>query len=104
RKEEGVRHGVKEVAGVTGQGINGQVAGDDDGNGVEDGAVHVAGGMDDHIPQIVALPVPKAEFAIDVLHHHHRAVNDDPEIDGADGEQVRRDIVLVKNDEGKKER
>ncbi len=32
--------------------------------------------------------MPRAEFAVDVLHHHDRAVDDDAEIDGSNGEQI----------------
>ncbi len=47
---------------------------------------------------------PLGDFAEDVLHHHHGAVHDDSEIDGSDGEQVRRDVAPVEADERKEQR
>ena len=38
--------------------------------------------------QVVFLAFAQAQLAVDVFHHHHRAVNDDAEINRADGEQV----------------
>ena len=49
----------------------------------------------DHFIQVVLLPLAIRQFAIDVLHHHDGAVNDDPKIYGADREQVRIDVMRV---------
>ena len=46
----------------------------------------------------------QGEFAVDVLDHDHGAVDDDAEIDGADGKQIRGDVVRVKHDEGEEQR
>ncbi len=70
----------------------GMIAGDDDGDGVEDGPLHIVRGGADHIPDVeVLFPVARGEFAEDILHHDHRAIHDDAEIDGADGEQIGRE-------------
>ena len=44
REAHGVRHGMKEFSGRTAESINGEISGDDDRDGIEDGAVHVASG------------------------------------------------------------
>ena len=54
--------------------------------------------MTNHVAQVVALPVAQAELAIDVFHHDHSPVNDDPKINRANREQVRRDVVGMQND------
>ena len=43
--------------------------------------------------------VAPRELAVDVLHHHDRAVHEDAEVDGADGEQVGRDVPEIEADE-----
>ena len=53
--------------------------------------------------QLVALSLPQREFTVDVLHHHDRAIDDDAEIDGADGKQVGGAIVRMQNNEGKQQ-
>ena len=53
--------------------------------------------------QVVVLAVALGEFAIDVFHHHDGAVDDDSEIDGADGEQVGGYAACVQEDEGKEQ-
>src|SRR5262249_8268988 len=68
--------------------VDGQVTGDDDGDGIEDGAVDILGRGDDHLVQLVTLAAADGEFAIDVLDHDHGAVDQDAEVDGADGKQV----------------
>ena len=45
-------------------------------------------------------PVAQRQLAIDVFHHDNRAVDDDAEVDGSDGEQVGGAIVRVQNNEG----
>ncbi len=86
------------------QRVNGQIAGDDDRDRIEDGTVHVLGRCQDDFVQVIALAFAQRQFAVDVFHHHHGAVNDDAEIDGANGEQVGGDIVRVQNDEGEQQR
>jgi hypothetical protein len=44
------------------------------------------------------------QFPVDVLDHHHRSVDDNAEIDGSNGEEIRRDIMCVQHDEGKQQR
>src|SRR5258708_39965972 len=48
REAHGVRHRVKEFSGGPGERVNRQIARDDDGDGIKDGAIDVArGGKDD---------------------------------------------------------
>ncbi len=56
-----------------------------------------------HVVKFVLLPVARGQLAVDVFHHHHRAVDDDSEIDGADGKQVRRDAAPVQENERKQQ-
>ncbi len=76
-----------------------QITGEDDGHGVKDWAIHISSRGQNHFVQVVGLPFPQRQFAIDVLDHDHRAVDHDSEVDGADGEQVGRDIMGVQHDE-----
>src|SRR5271169_4491689 len=48
-KSEGhsVSHRVEKFSGGTSEGVNGEVPGDDDGDGIKNGAVNVAGGSED---------------------------------------------------------
>ncbi len=44
------------------------------------------------------------KLAVDVLHHDHGAVDDDAEVDSADGEQIGRAVVGVQHDEREEQR
>src|SRR5215471_13159294 len=79
---------MKELSSRPGESVNRQVPGDDDRDGIKNGAVDVAGGGEKHVVEFVFLAVAKAQLAVNVLHHDDGAVNDDAEIDGANGEQV----------------
>ena len=48
--------------------------------------------------------VSSRELAIDVLHHHHRAVDENAEVDRADRQQVRRNVPQVETDERDQQR
>ena len=64
-----------------------------------------AAAVDDDLAQIgTRSPCRARELAIDVLHHHHRAVDEDAEVDRADGEQVRRNVPEVEADEREQQR
>src|SRR4029077_8294227 len=104
REAHGVRHGMKKLARGTGEGVDGQVTRDDHGDGIKYRAVDVAGGREDDIGQLVFRAVPQAEFAVDVFDHDDGAVDDDAEIDGADGKEIRGFAGQVKEDESKKQR
>ncbi len=56
-------------------------------------------GLADHIQQLVLLATVRRQLAEDVLHHHHRAIHNNSEINGPDREQVRRDVSPVQADE-----
>ena len=104
RKGHGVRHGLKKAAGRPRKGVNGQVAGDDHGDGIEYGAFHVACRRPDHVEQVVLLFAVGGHFPKNVLHHHHGTVHNDAEIDRPDGQQVRGDVPPVQADEGEQQR
>ena len=48
--------------------------------------------------------MPQRQLAEDVLDHHHGAVHEDAEVDGADGEQVGRHVREVEADEREEQR
>ena len=50
------------------------------------------------------VPWRSGDLAEDVLHHEHRAIHQDAEIDRADGEQVGRGVLQVETDEGEQQR
>ena len=54
--------------------------------------------------QVVALAFARAQLAEDVLHHHQRAVDENSEVDGADGKQVGRDSSRMQKDEREQQR
>ena len=85
----GVRHGMKKLPRRTAKRVDRKITGNDHRNGIKDGPVHVASGRQDHFCEVVFLPSAKTQLAVDVLHHHDGAVNDDPEVDGADGKEIR---------------
>src|ERR1700676_980182 len=103
RKGHGVRHGVEKFAGGASESVDGKVTGDDDGDGIENGAVDVAGGGENHFVELVSLSMTEAELAVNVLDHDDGAVNDDAEVDGADGEKVGGFTGGVKKDEGEEQ-
>ena len=47
--------------------------------------------------------VSRGQLPEDVLDHYHGAVHDDSEIDGADREQVGRDVPPVQANEGEQQ-
>src|SRR5277367_1556404 len=95
---------MKLFSGWAGERVNRDVSGDDDGDGIENGAVHVFRGGEDHFVQIVFLALAQAEFTVDVFHHHQRAVNDDAEVNRADGEQVGGDAARVQKNKREQQR
>src|SRR5215470_17938285 len=99
----GVGHGMKEFAGGAAQCVDGQITGDDDGNGIKNGAVDVARRGQNHVGKPVWRAIAQSEFAVNVLDHDDGAVNDDAEVDGADGKQVRGFASPFQENEGKKQ-
>src|SRR5260370_41693815 len=53
REAHGVRHRVKEFSGGPGESVNRQIARDDDGDGIKDGAIHGAPGGKGDVRQFV---------------------------------------------------
>ena len=104
REGHGVGHGMKEFSGGAGERVDRKVSGDDDGDGIKNGAVNVAGGVQKDFVELVVLAVALAEFAIDVFDHDDGAVNDDSEIDGADGEKIGGFAGEMQKNEGEEQR
>src|SRR5258708_12010707 len=103
REGHGVGHGMEEFSRGAREGVDGEVSGNDDGDGIKNGAVDVAGGSEDDVAEFVLLPFAQAELAINVLDHDDGAVNDDAEVDGADGEEVGGFAGGVQENKGKKQ-
>ena len=97
------RHRAKNMAFDPGQREQRQEPGDDDRGGEKDRAVHFAGGQGDRAQfaaerQNSAHPVKHAtakslagilaQMAEDVFHHDHRGIDNQPEIDRADRQQI----------------
>ena len=87
-KRHGIGHGTEELPGGARERVDGKITGDDHGDGVKDGAIHIARRGQDHFAKIKSLAVAGAEFTVNVLHHDDGAVDDDAEINGSDGEQI----------------
>ena len=100
--EQGERHGVghrlEEPSRRTAQHIDGQVTGDDDRDCEEDRPLDVVRRVANDIHQTVIFAGPRSPFAEDVFHHHDGAIDDDSEIDGADGKQVGGNVTPVQAD------
>src|SRR5579875_101313 len=103
-ERHGVGHGMKQFAGGPAERVNRNISGNDYGDRIKDGAVHVGSGGENHIVELVILAGAQTELAINVFHHHERAINDNPEIDGADGEQVGVHAFGVQADKREKQR
>src|SRR6202011_891324 len=95
---------MKELAGRPAKSVDGDVTGDDHGDGIKNRTVHVFRCGEDHFVQVVCLAFTLAELAENVFCHYKRAIDDDPEIDGADGEQIRSDIMRVQKNKGEEQR
>ena len=81
---------MEEFASGTGERVYRNVPRDDDGDGVENRAIDVARGVQQNFVEFVVLAMAFAQFTLDVFDHDDGAVNDDSEIDGADGEKIGR--------------
>src|ERR1700757_1985925 len=103
REPHGVRHRMKQFSSWAGECVDGQITRDNDSDGIKDRSIDVARGCKNYIRQFVIGAVAQAEFAVDVFDHDDGAVNDDAEIDGADGEQVRGFARQIKKDEGEQQ-
>src|SRR5271165_5868413 len=83
------------------QRIDGEITGDDDGDGIKNGAIHIARGGENDLVEFIFLAMAEAELAVNVFNHDDGAVNDDAEVYGADGEEVGGFTGGVEKDEGK---
>ena len=113
----GPRHRPEDVAFDAAQGEQRQERRDDDGGGKEDRPRHVGGGREDGmalhahggvVGDMALLGFRKRgglrQPAEDRLHHDHGGVHDQPEIDGADRQQVGGFAAQHQNDDGEKQR
>src|ERR1700747_3064398 len=73
------------------------------GSVIENGPVHVARSRQNHFGKPVLLPFAKAQLAVDVLDHHDGAVDDDSEVDRADGEKICRLSGQVQKNKGEEQ-
>src|ERR1043165_1436333 len=73
---------------MEGERIVRNVRGDDDGDRIKNGAIHVTTGVEQHLMKFGILAVAFGKFAINVFDHDDGAVNDDSEVDGTNGEEV----------------
>ena len=96
--------GWKSLPAGPGERVDGEVSGDDDGDRVKDGTVDVTSSGEDNFVELVVLSLAQAELTVDILDHHDGAIDDDAEVDGADGEKVGGFAGSVKKDEGKQKR
>ena len=94
-ERHGVRHGLEQLARWPGEHINRQVPGDDHRDRIENRPLHVARRRPDHFDEVQMrrptrsagiLFVAGRQLAENILHHHHRSVHDDAEIDSPDGQ------------------
>src|SRR5271156_5610637 len=99
----GVRHRVEQLSRGAAQRVNRDVTGDNHGHGVENRAIDVLGRRHDYFLQIILLPFAETQFAVNVLNHYQRAIDDDPEVDGADREQICGHAIGVQKNEGEKQ-
>ena len=104
RERHGFRHGMEQLSRRSAQRVNRQIPSEDDGYGVEDGAIDVLRRCQDDFVQVVALPFPQRQFAVNVFDHDHGAVDHNSEIDGADGKQVGGNVVGVQDDKREQQR
>src|SRR5580704_2671447 len=79
---------MEEFSGRAGQRVNRKITSDDDSDGIKNWAVDVAGSLKNDFFQLVFCAVAQPKLAVDVFHHDDSAVDDDAEVDGADGEKV----------------
>src|SRR5260221_14118750 len=103
REGHGVGHGMKKFTGRAAESVDRKIAGNDDGDGIKNGAIDIARSVQENFVELVILAMAFAEFSVDVFNHDDGAVNDDAEVDGADGEQVGGFSGEVQEDKSEKQ-
>ena len=101
---DGPGHGFEEATLDGLEGEDGQVGGDDDEDGVEDGALDFLGGVADLVADGLVGVLVVAEVADDVFDHDDGSVDDHAEVKGAEREEVGRDVAEVEADGGEEQR
>src|SRR5208337_5065347 len=84
--------------------VNRQIACQDLGDRVKDWPIHILRGRENDFVQLIVLSFSQRQLTVDVLDHDNRAVDDDAEINGANGKQIGGTIVGVQNNKGKQKR
>src|SRR5277367_6655801 len=88
RDRHRVRHWLEEFCRRTGERVNRQVAGNNDCDGIEDGAVDILRRREDDFFKVVTLAFALTQLAKDVFHHHESAVNQNPKVDRSNRKQI----------------
>src|ERR1019366_5603720 len=94
-------HGMEETAFHSLQSEDGEIRGDDDKNGEENRTLDFVGGVGDDLHQRAMFIHVRLDVAKNVLDHHDSAVDDHAEIESAQRQQVRGNVVQVQQDGGK---
>ncbi len=103
REGDGPGHGFEQAPFDALQREDGQVGGDDDGDGVKHRALHFVGGVEDLLFHGAAA-VLAAQMANDVFHHDDGPVDDHAEIERAEREEIRGDAFQAEAGGGEQER
>src|SRR6266851_2623595 len=94
---------MKEFSGWSSERVNRQIAGNDDRDGIKNGAIDVSRGVQQNFVQLIILALAFAKLAINVFHHDDGAVNDDAEVDSADREKIGSFAGKVKKNKSKQQ-
>ena len=95
---------MKQFSGRPAQCINRDITRDNHRDGIKNRAIHVFRGGKNYFLQVVFLALAQTQFAINVFDHHQRAVDDDSEIDRANGQQICRHVMRMQENEREQQR
>src|SRR5262249_33223049 len=95
---------MKQFSGRAGERVNREVACNDDGDGIENRAIDIARGSQNHFLKFVFFAMAFTQLAVNVFDHDDCAVNNNSEIDGAYREEVCGLASGVKENESKQKR
>ena len=84
REDHRVGHRREELARRPLKNVDRQEGRDDHRDGIENRAVHFGGGVRNDFHDLEWLAVARGDPAVDVLHHHYRAVHQDAKVHRAD--------------------
>jgi hypothetical protein len=103
-EDRGVGHRREQAARGPGEHVDREKRRDDDANRVDDRAVDLRRGRRDGVADGALLRATHGELSIDVLHHDDGPIDENAEVDGADREEVRRNVPDVQTDEREQQR